>query len=373
VSSQSRILVAVAAVLAAVSPVRAERWKLQYFYDQDKSTLRIADMAFSSPRRGVAVGAIYEGKDERPTVLVTADGGDHWTTVSTKDAGTSIYLLNDQLGWMVTAKGIWRTTEGGRNWIKLPSSPKGALRVWFFDENHGYAVGTQKGVFETTDGGHKWVAVPDAAKPAAEPKYTAYGWVSFAGNSGEIIGWSKAPDRLSDAARPAWMDPSAAISRYDPSGILAVLQTKDGGKHWAAIGIKYRGWVTRVRHALGPLGLWLFEFSESAQVPSEVVRWNGEKNSLVKVFSSKERKISDIWITPSGTGYASGGEVLGQLRTLPIPGKLKVLRATGPDYVDWKDMDVDYRAEASRTVMAGSGERDLWIATDTGMILKLEP
>jgi hypothetical protein len=366
-----RIAAVVAALLSVSLPLAAERWKLQYFHDEEKTTLRIADLAFGSPRRGVAVGAIYQGREERPTALVTSDGGEHWTQVPTKEPGLSVFLLNDSLGWMVTPKGIWRTTEGGRNWAKLPSSPKGALRVWFFDENHGFAVGTQKGAFETTDGGRKWVPLAAAAKPPSEARYTTYSWIAFGNQTGEIVGWSKRPDQREE--RPAWMDPSAAIARYEAPGILAVLQTKDGGRKWASSAIRYRGRVTRVRHGPGQFGLWLFEFSESFQYPSEVVRYDAAKNSLSAVFASKERKSTDVWITPAGAAYVSGGEVLGQLRTLPVPGRLKVARSTSPDFSQWAEMEVDYRAEASRTVMAGSGEHDLWIATDTGMILKLVP
>jgi hypothetical protein len=43
------------------------------------------------------------------------------------------------------------------------------------------------------------------------------------------------------------------------------------------------------------------------------------------------------------------------------------------DYIQWKAMDVDYRAEAHRTILAAVDEDNMWIATDMGMILKLAP
>jgi hypothetical protein len=36
-------------------------------------------------------------------------------------------------------------------------------------------------------------------------------------------------------------------------------------------------------------------------------------------------------------------------------------------------MEVDYRANAQRAVMAAVDAQNAWVATDTGMILKLVP
>ena len=81
-------------------------------------------------------------------VLLTSDGGGHWTLVPVKEPGSSLYFLDDSLGWMVTDKGIWQTEEAGRSWHKLntPKDMKDILRVWFLDRQHGYAVGERKRV-----------------------------------------------------------------------------------------------------------------------------------------------------------------------------------------------------------------------------------
>jgi hypothetical protein len=38
----------------------------------------------------------------------------------------------------------------------------------------------------------------------------------------------------------------------------------------------------------------------------------------------------------------------------------------------WSEMAVDYRAVARRAILAGADEQNLWLATDSGMILKLK-
>jgi hypothetical protein len=41
------------------------------------------------------------------------------------------------------------------------------------------------------------------------------------------------------------------------------------------------------------------------------------------------------------------------------------------DLKAWTNMDVDYRAVARRVVVAAHDQANVWLATDTGMILKL--
>ena len=84
--SLARFLCALAALVAWVTPLDAERWQVQYFYDQNKSSLAIGDLCFASAARGVAVGSIHEGSRQRPVALVTSDGGAHWQLVPLKEA-----------------------------------------------------------------------------------------------------------------------------------------------------------------------------------------------------------------------------------------------------------------------------------------------
>ncbi len=55
---------------------------------------------------------------------------------------------------------IWKTTDGGRNWIKLVDTffdpPFGLQRIAFRTENHGIAIGSWGKIVETTDGGENW-------------------------------------------------------------------------------------------------------------------------------------------------------------------------------------------------------------------------
>ena len=67
--------------------------------------------------------------------------------------------------------------------------------------------------------------------------------------------------------------------------------------------------------------------------------------------------------------YLAGIAVSGELRTV-IPGRVQVLKSQ--DLSKWTEMEVDYRAVARQVTFSATDDNNLWIATDTGMILKLK-
>src|SRR5215471_9360647 len=117
---------------------------MQYFYDQSKSTLNLLDLQFVSSTRGIGVGNVIEGRSRKGVQVLTHDGGANWQLAPTEENPLSIFFLNDSFGWMVTEKGLWRTTEAGKDWRKLPHPPAQPLRVYFTDENNGWAACLKK-------------------------------------------------------------------------------------------------------------------------------------------------------------------------------------------------------------------------------------
>jgi len=344
---------------------------MQYLYDEEKSSLTLNDIKFASPARGVAVGFIAEGKSVKPTAVITADGGAHWSLVPTKEVGVSLFFLNEALGWMVTPKGLWETTEAGRNWRKLPNAPKNLLRIFFLDERHGFGIGLKKSVFETQDGGAHWIPLEAAAEPETSAENTTYSWIAFAdAKVGMIIGWSL-PARKGEQSLPDWLEPDKAIRRSEMPHLSLTLETRDAGSHWKASTTSMFGRITRMRFGSLGTALGLVEFAQAFSWPSEVYRINWMTGKSDRVYREKNRAITDVWIAPSGAAYLAGVEVLGQLRSAGIPGKVKVVHSG--NLTKWTEMEVDYRAVANRTMLAVVNDQNMWLATDTGMILKLAP
>ena len=351
---------------AAETPVR---WRVLYFYDELQSSLVINDFKFMTAERGIAAGFLVDHKGKiKATAITSNDGGAHWTLVPLKEVPLSVFFLDENRGWMVGDKFLWSSTDGGRTWAKL-SQLDDAVRVYFANQDHGWAVGEQKTVYETTDGGKTWKPVPAAAQPDSTPERTVYNWIDFANPKvGIITGWNQPPGRTSSGL-PEWMNPASTRFRKETPRVSIFLQTRDSGKTWDPTTGSLFGHVTCVRLSPAGFGLGLIEFSEAFEWPSEVFRIDWTTGKSERVFREKNRLITDAALPPTGPAYLAGIEKMDKLSDSPVPGKLKVVKSD--DWSNWQEMEVDYRATAHRALLSAVDDRNIWVATDTGMILKL--
>jgi len=355
-------------LFAASALYGAGRWEMQYFYDQNNSALAIADLVFPDPRHGIAVGTLEEGNRVRGAAVITSDGGEHWSVVRLDRPAISVYFLDDSLGWVVTEKEILWTEEGGRSWRKMPSSPKGVLRVWFLDRQHGFAVGERKSIWETKDGGRHWKRIPAGDELSSNPKYTTYNDIAFLGKAGMIVGISQ-PPRPGDYDPPDWLEPEKAARRRQWPNMLISLVTGDAGAKWHVSTVSIFGEVTRVRLGSEGRAFAVVEFEHSFPYASEVYSLTRRSTESQRIYRDKERAATDVAAPASGPVYLATVEVTGKVVRLPVPGKLHMLEST--DLKTWTETPVDYRANALHAVMAAPDAAHLWVATDTGMILKL--
>jgi photosystem II stability/assembly factor-like uncharacterized protein len=368
ISFIGRPFCAMIVLAACATPAGAQRWQMQYFYDKNKSTLAISDFSFASAMRGIAVGAIVEGKSHKSVAVVTSDGGAHWQTFDLKDTPVSLYFLSENLGWMVGTHDLWRTTEAGKSWEKVPGLPSGIFRVHFTDEQNGIAVGSKKKVMETHDAGKHWSALAAAAETPGVANYSAYNWVAFAtAKFGIITGWNL-PPRHTPPRFPDWMDPEDAINRRETPHLSYSLVTKDGGQTWKPNSASLFGDISRIRFGPEGKGLGLIEYSNSFRYPAEAYKIDWVTGKSETVYRDRKFAISDIWLTPEGTAYLAGTLVAGQIRHV-VPGKVQVLKSR--DLTSWTEMPIDYRATANRAILSVIDENNMWMATDSGMILKL--
>jgi hypothetical protein len=351
-------------------PLPGQKWSVSFFHDEVESSLSLHEIVFPSRETGIALGVLERGRGRLQAVqLRTVDSGGTWRIENLKDTGISLFFLDGRLGWMVGAEGIWKTLDGGVAWRRI-ARRKGLLRVYFLDEQRGWAVGAEKQVLKTTDGGESWEKVPEAAEPQADAERTTYNWITFASPSFGIIVGNHSPDRDGSSRLPPWMEPERVRERRELPSTTISLQTVDGGKTWKPSMASLFGRMTRVRLLPGGRGLAIVEFTGRFEYPSEVYRLELSEGKSTRIFRRSDRRVTDALLFHDGSAILAAVEPQGTLQTLPIPGRLHVLRSD--DLENWTEMDVDYRAVARRAVMCRSPGGKLWIATSEGMILRWE-
>jgi hypothetical protein len=357
-------------VKSAETKSASPRWALQYFYDKDQETFQINDFRLVTASHGIAVGWVTERKGKlKPMSVITTNGGVKWDPQPLPDVGLSTFFLNDSLGWLVGEKGIYRTEEGGRDWKKISKLKNNVEvnRVYFKDENHGWAACQKKIVLETKDGGKSWDELKVASEPNATPEYTSYNWIEFVTPKDGMIVGSSVPPRPGEN-QPAWMDPEGASKRREWPTLTITLETRDGGETWKPQTAPAFGQATRFRTGSTGSSVVLIRFSNAFEWPSEVYLVKQGKAGT-RIYRQSDRVVTDCaWLAP-GRVVLAAIEPPGKLHQLPIPGKLHML--TSDDMTTWTEMKVDYRAFGNNALLSVPGPDLGWVATDTGQIFRL--
>jgi hypothetical protein len=348
----------------ALGAFAADRLKLEYFHDEDKSTLVLRSIAFADAQRGMAVGALESDGGSKGAGLVTADGGRTWTRIALPEAAGWLYL-DAHAGWAGNGSKAWKTTDFGKTWKRVRALDR-MLDVVFVNQLRGWAAGPQKTVLETSDGGEHWTRLPAADETKTSVENTVFSWIAFSGEQyGLIAGSARAPRYRSRL--PDWQDPESRPREWPSATVL--LQTVDAGKTWKPTQVSLFGQITRVRLDRNGAGLLLVEFRDDFPYPAEVYRMDFKAGGSPRVFRKEDRAVTDMSVR-DGTAWLVAVEPPGTLLRTPIPGKLKLLRSK--DLKNWSEVPVDYRAVAARAVGAWAGNT-FWVATDTGMLLALRP
>jgi photosystem II stability/assembly factor-like uncharacterized protein len=181
------------------------------------SSTHLSSVHFYSQTKGWLIS--QQGQYNLPSVYRTTDGGLNWLLACTSDCQLNyVYFRNDTLGWVVGNRGlILKTVDGGLSWTEQPRDSQLLLNAASFPNDMvGYAVGDSISqssnsvgvILKTTDGGDNWYIISylDSAIHLSD--------VAFVDDS---TGWVVGSARKSQAG--------------NPRGII--LNTTDGGVSWS--------------------------------------------------------------------------------------------------------------------------------------------
>ena len=126
----------------------------QWIQQSSGTTERLNDCYFVNSNTGWIVSQLGN-------VRKTIDGGNTWSAPQNLDNTNlyGIYFFNENLGWIAGRESIWKTINGGNNWVI--SYPIAGAGGWlysfsFVDQNTGWVCG-DVALLKTTNGGNNWI------------------------------------------------------------------------------------------------------------------------------------------------------------------------------------------------------------------------
>ena len=263
---------------------------------------------------------------EKSVILKTTDGGENWITQLNDSITNGIYDVcfvdaNNGMAvgsvWKDTLDSgysyiiIFKTTDGGSNWICQSTGIQGRWNKFFFtDANVGTIVGlaynyTQKRIIlRTTDAGNHWInQVKGPIDWFRGVSFTDRYNGTTVGSSGTIVRttnggstWITQRSNMDDLRGVCFADSDHGMA----VGYQTILRTTNGGKNW----IVYN-------HGKDPLyGIYTIDINNAIAVGSHgtiLKTTNGGVSWLDKSINISQY-YSGVFFTDVNTGIVVGGE-----------------------------------------------------------------
>lgn len=128
-------------------------------FPQLPNSAMLRDVTFINENEGWICG-------EKGIIINTKDAGNTWNIQLNEgtEAFQRIFFIDNQTGWALGPHFIYKTTDGGKNWIKkhtqsYPITNYGySIDIFFLDKNNGWVCGGLYPLY-TNDGGETWNVV----------------------------------------------------------------------------------------------------------------------------------------------------------------------------------------------------------------------
>jgi photosystem II stability/assembly factor-like uncharacterized protein len=145
----------------AVGPVRVDRTVQGSIIGSPPPPVSLMMVAFVDAAHGFLATqtGTCPGKRCAMALLGTANGGRTWQTVHTGMSFSSLSFVSPTRGYGVdVGDRLLVTRDGGRHWSASPAPAGRAARVDFVDAQHGWLLAGQ--LFRTVNGGRSWTRLP---------------------------------------------------------------------------------------------------------------------------------------------------------------------------------------------------------------------
>ncbi len=86
----------------------------------------------------------------------TTDKGYRWNNLFINDDINDIFFINDTTGFICSDFSVFKTSDGGKNWLRLKGLPYYLNTICFIDPLNGFIGGPNHSIYATTDGGLNW-------------------------------------------------------------------------------------------------------------------------------------------------------------------------------------------------------------------------
>jgi photosystem II stability/assembly factor-like uncharacterized protein len=184
-------------------------------------------------------------------ILKTINGGQSWSiiyTPSEKIEISSVYFINEQVGFCAGDNIIFKTIDGGITWNKYIVNNLGGkmMQVYFITPQKGYVVCLFDKILKTEDGGTSW-QITSPMRNIGYYSISGSTAATYVSGQGKIIkstnqgaSWSELPNSPDDIFAMYFMDDRKgfAFGRGNYSGgdfghsYGAIYCTDDGGINW---------------------------------------------------------------------------------------------------------------------------------------------